>query len=200
MVFVWVALAVLLIFVELHHVQFFALFAAAGALAAGAVALVAPDAYVAQVVVAAAVATVGVVAVRPQMKNAIERHQGGKLGRGVHGTLVGEEVLTLDVIGDEHEVGHVRLAGERWLAVSGSGLPIPAGQRVLVTGVRGTTLTVWPTDGTRPPPLGLHDTPRDRGDASTHGAPSAGAAPDAPHPPQPAPTQAEGAHPEGETP
>ena len=37
-----------------------------------------------------------------------------------------------------------RLGGERWLAVSGTGSSIPSGTRVLVTGVRGTTLVVWP--------------------------------------------------------
>ena len=53
------------------------------------------------------------------------RHEGKPLGRGVHGTLVGEEVLTLDAVGDAHHLGHVRLAGERWLAVSGSGTADP---------------------------------------------------------------------------
>lgn len=37
-----------------------------------------------------------------------------------------------------------RLAGERWLAISGPGTAIPAGTRVLVTGFEGTTLVVWP--------------------------------------------------------
>jgi membrane-bound ClpP family serine protease len=79
-------------------------------------------------------------------------------GRGVHGTLVGEAVITLDQVGDETHPGHVRLAGERWLAISGSAMPIPPGTKVLVTEVRGTTLTVWPTHGLagyqdlRPPP------------------------------------------------
>jgi membrane-bound ClpP family serine protease len=49
------------------------------------------------------------------------------------------------------EVGHVRLAGERWRAVSGADVPIPPGTTVLVTAVRGTTLTVWPVDGHLPP-------------------------------------------------
>jgi membrane-bound ClpP family serine protease len=56
-------------------------------------------------------------------------------------------VLTLDVVGDERHPGHVRLAGERWLAVSGAERPIPAGTHVLVTAVRGTTLEVWPLEG-----------------------------------------------------
>jgi membrane-bound ClpP family serine protease len=38
----------------------------------------------------------------------------------------------------------VRLAGERWLAVSSAGLSIPPGTPVVVTAVQGTTLVVWP--------------------------------------------------------
>jgi membrane-bound ClpP family serine protease len=63
----------------------------------------------------------------------------------VHGGLVGQEALALDQIGGEHSIGHVRLAGERWLAVSG-GPAIRAGTPVLVTALRGTTLIVWPVD------------------------------------------------------
>jgi membrane-bound ClpP family serine protease len=66
------------------------------------------------------------------------------VARGVTGGLIGAEVVTLDVVGDTHEPGHVRLAGERWLAVSGSGHPLPPGTTVTVTGVQGTTLLVWP--------------------------------------------------------
>jgi membrane protein implicated in regulation of membrane protease activity len=64
----------------------------------------------------------------------------------VHGGLVGQEVVTLDRVSGPG-AGHVRLAGERWLAVSGAGQPIPAGTTVLVTAVDGTTLVVWPVDG-----------------------------------------------------
>ena len=64
--------------------------------------------------------------------------------------LVGQEVLTLDRVGGLDQVGHVRLAGERWRAVSGAGVRIPPGTTVLVTAVRGTTLTVWPVGGHLP--------------------------------------------------
>jgi membrane protein implicated in regulation of membrane protease activity len=57
---------------------------------------------------------------------------------------VGQEALTLDEVGDIARVGHVRLVGERWLAVSGSGNRIPPDTPVVVTAVQGTTLTVWP--------------------------------------------------------
>jgi membrane protein implicated in regulation of membrane protease activity len=146
----WLALAVVLIAFELHHLAFFALFGALGAVAAAVVAAVWPEAYAAQVAAFVVVSTVGIVAVRPWMSDAMHRRHDGRLGRGVHGALVGEEVLTLDTVGDARHLGHVRLAGERWLAASGSGQPIPADTVVLVTAVNGTTLTVWPVDGERP--------------------------------------------------
>ena len=77
----------------------------------------------------------------------------------MHGGFVGHEVLTLDTVGDADNVGHVELAGERWRAVSGSDDPLPAGTKVLITGVQGTTLIVWPADGHLP--VDLHgDRPR----------------------------------------
>jgi len=69
---------------------------------------------------------------------------------GVHGGFIGHEVLTVDTVGDAENVGHVDLAGERWRAVSGSDHPLPAGTKVLITGVQGTTLIVWPADGHLP--------------------------------------------------
>ena len=50
----------------------------------------------------------------------------------------------LDEIGDELHPGHVRLAGETWLAFSDDHQPIPTGAPVIVTAVRGTTLAVRP--------------------------------------------------------
>ena len=151
MVIAWLVIGVVLIAFELHHLAFYALFAAAGAFAAAVVALIWPEAYVLQVAAAVAVAGVGIVAIRPWMSTSMRQRHEGRLGRGVHGTLIGEEVLTLDTVGDARHLGHVRLAGERWLASSGSGQPIPANTMVLVTAVSGTTLTVWPVDGTHPP-------------------------------------------------
>ena len=158
MVVAWLVVGVVLIAVELRHFAFFALFASLGSFAAAGVALVAPDAIPLQVLVAVVVAAVGMLTLRPLANEAFHRRTGNeRLGRGVHGTLVGEEVLTLDEVGEPGQVGHVRLAGERWLAVSGAGTPIPADTRVLVTGVQGTTLVVWPLseifpDEIEPPP------------------------------------------------
>ena len=143
----WIAVGVVLIAVELHHMAFYALFAALGCFAAAAVASVAPGAVAAQVATAVVVAAAGIVLVRGRVSAAFAHHHEVERARGVHGGLVGQEVLTLDLVGGLDRVGHVRLAGERWRAISGGDAPIPAGTRVLVTAVQGTTLIVWPLDG-----------------------------------------------------
>jgi len=144
-VLAWVVLFVVLILFELHHLAFYALFVAVGCLAAAAVAVVAPDAIAAQVAVAALVSIAGVVLARPYISNAFHQHRGGHVALGVHGGLVGQEAVTLDEVGDTRHLGHVRLAGERWLATTG-GATISPGSSVVVTAVRGTTLEVWPVD------------------------------------------------------
>jgi membrane-bound ClpP family serine protease len=79
---------------------------------------------------------------------------------------VGQEVRTLDVVGDVNQVGHVRLAGERWRAVSGAEVPIPPDTVVLVTAVEGTTLIVWPVDGHLP--SDSHHSPPAAGEGEGH--------------------------------
>jgi membrane protein implicated in regulation of membrane protease activity len=140
-----VALGIALLAVELHHLALYVLFGALGAFAAAAVAGVAPSAIPLQIVVAVAVALLGILLVRPYVSRSLHTHLDSRPGRGVHGTLIGESVVTLDVVGGEGQAGHVRLAGERWLAVSGPSIPLPPGTHAVVTEVRGTTLTVWPT-------------------------------------------------------
>jgi membrane protein implicated in regulation of membrane protease activity len=147
MALAWLAFAAVLLLFELHHLAFYALFGTIGSAAAAVVAWFAPSAVGAQAGVAVGVALAGVVAVRPLVSKAFEHNRGGHVARGVHGGLAGQEAITLDQVGDTHAVGHVRLAGERWLAVSGGDGLIAAGTTVLVTAVRGTTLVVWPVNG-----------------------------------------------------
>lgn len=146
MVIAWLVIGGLLLLLEMHHWAFYALFGAIGAFGAAAVALVAPTAIAAQAGVAAGLCAAGVVAVRPFVSKALDARRSGHVIRGVHGGLVGLEAVTLDEVGDIRRCGHVRLTGERWLAVSGGGQPIPPDSTVLVTAVRGTTLVVWPLD------------------------------------------------------
>jgi membrane protein implicated in regulation of membrane protease activity len=142
----WIAAGVVLLAVELHHFAFYALFAAVGCFAGASVAVVAPGAVAVQVIVAVLVAAAGIVLARPRVSAALAARHGGHRTRGVHGGLVGQEVITLDLVGGLDAVGHVNLAGERWRAVSGAEVPLPAGTRVLIMGVEGTTLIVWPVE------------------------------------------------------
>jgi membrane protein implicated in regulation of membrane protease activity len=145
---IWIGLGVVLLLAEMHHRAFYLLFGAIGCAAAALVAAFTDDLIVLQLVAAVAAATIGILWIRPAMSRAYEHHRsvGPKLP-GVHGGLVGQEVVTLDDVGDTHHVGHVRLAGERWMAVSGDDRTIPAGTAVLVMAVNGTTLVVWPLHG-----------------------------------------------------
>ena len=143
LVVAWFLAGAVLLGIELHHWAFFALFGAVGAFAAGGVGLVAPHHASAQVATFLVVTAIGLVAVRPFISRAFDRRRGGHVATGVHGGIVGQHVLTLDDIGDTMHPGHVRLAGERWLAVSG-GEPIAPGRPVRITAVAGTTLTVEP--------------------------------------------------------
>jgi membrane protein implicated in regulation of membrane protease activity len=146
LLWLWLIVAALLVFVELHHVAFYAMFVSAGALGAAIVAAFAPDSIALQGVVFVVVAVSGVVAIRPFLSKAYERrHPHRAVVRGVHGGFVGQHAVTLDVVGDAHHVGHVQLAGERWLAVRGDGDEmIPPHTAVIVTEVRGTTFVVNP--------------------------------------------------------
>lgn len=144
----WLVLGMVLLWIELHHLGFFAIFGAFGSFAAAVVSLIAPTAYLGQGVLFAAVTVGGVAALRPVASRVYEnRHRGSHASIGVHGGIVGQEAVTLDQVGSEHGVGHARLAGERWLAVSGDGRVIEPGRTVTVTAIHGTTLVVWPVDG-----------------------------------------------------
>jgi membrane protein implicated in regulation of membrane protease activity len=145
MVVVWVLVGLALLGFELHHLAFYALFVAIGAFAAAGVAVAAPGAVVAQSLTIVLTSIIGITAARPFVSRAFEhRHTQQHVARGVHGGLNGQQAVTADVVGGTGRPGHVRLAGERWLAVSGDDVPIPPDTAVVVTAVTGTTLTVWP--------------------------------------------------------
>jgi membrane protein implicated in regulation of membrane protease activity len=147
---IWFGLAAALLLFELHHLAFYALFAAAGALGAAVVAIVSPEAYPAQVGVLIAVAALGIWLVRPYVSAVYERrHHAVHVARGVHGGLIGHEAVTLDEVAGTGSLGHVRFVGEQWLAVTRPGESIPAGSDVLIVAVEGTTLVVVPAEDGR---------------------------------------------------
>jgi membrane protein implicated in regulation of membrane protease activity len=148
----WFVAALALLVIELASTTFFSIFLAIGAFAAGLVAFFIPSSPIwIQAVVAIVVALAGVVVGRPFLSSRLRRQGEPPLTPGVHGGFVGQRALALDAIGDELHPGHVRLAGEVWLAFTADHTSIATGAPVTVTAVRGTTLVVRPGDGPVPP-------------------------------------------------
>ena len=146
MVIVWIVLAIGLVAFEIHHLAFYAMFGAIGAAAGAIMAAASPEAVGAQLGVALVATTASTVLVRPILRQAYERRRvTGPVARGVHGGLVGHHGVTLDRVGDANQLGHVRLAGERWLAATVGDDVIDPGQPVVVVEIKGTTLTVIAT-------------------------------------------------------
>lgn len=142
---IWFVIAVALLVAEIASTTFYAVFLALGAAAAGVVAVFAPDLPpLASAVVALVVAVAGVGVIRPFVGRRMHRRAPGAVGPGVHGGFVGQQALALDPIGDELHPGHVRLAGEIWLAITEPRGSIDGGAPVVVSAVRGTTLLVRP--------------------------------------------------------
>jgi len=139
----WFIAALALLVAELASTTFYAIFLAIGAAAAGLLAFFVPDspAWI-QWVVAIVVAMAGVALVRPVLGRRLARGRGAHIGPGVHGGFVGQRALTLDQVGDELHPGHVRLAGETWLAYTDDHSVIDPSAPVIVSAVRGTTLIV----------------------------------------------------------
>ncbi len=150
MAIAWIVAGVVLLALELHHLALYLLFAAVGCFSAALIAAAFPGAIPVQILTAVLVAVVGILVVRPRVSATLLSRSGGHRGRGVHGGFVGQEVLTVDAVGGVDQVGHVELAGERWRAISGADILLEPGTRVLITGVEGTTLIVWPADGHLP--------------------------------------------------
>ncbi len=139
MVYVYAALAVGLLFIELLNTSFYAMFIAVGAAAAAVVAWLSPSAIAAQVATAIVVSILGLVLFRPFIARLNRHDSRGPVGIGVHGGLVGQHAVALDTI---TSTGHVLLLGESWLAASQNGEVIAANDNVVITKVQGTTLHV----------------------------------------------------------
>ena len=141
----WVVLALTLFAVELHHLAFFAFFAAVGALAGATVSVFAPGVFAAQGAAAVAVCAFGILLGRPHVSRALLRPRGAPAAVGVHGGIVGQRVVVSDEV-TERPGGHVMLAGETWLARSLADTTIGKDNPAVVISVEGTTLLVYPTE------------------------------------------------------
>jgi membrane protein implicated in regulation of membrane protease activity len=153
MVIVWALVAIALIFVEMHHLAFFAMFGAIGAAAAAAFAFAFPNAIAGQIGVGAASTAIGLIGMRPVVSRAFALRRHGTVVHGVHGGIVGSTAVTIDEVtatAGGPNTGHVRLVGETWLAVAADGSTITPGRSVTVVSVSGTTLSVVALDHVSP--------------------------------------------------
>ncbi|HYD09197.1 MAG TPA: NfeD family protein [Acidimicrobiales bacterium] len=139
---IWLAVTVAALVGEMLTSTFFLLpFALGAALACVLAFLGAPE--LAQWLVFVAASAAGVYAFRPLARR-LDRNDSA-LPRGVGASRwVGQTGTVLRAI-DAHD-GLVKIGGEDWRASSRDDVVIPAGSRVLVTGVEGTRLLVLPLE------------------------------------------------------
>jgi membrane protein implicated in regulation of membrane protease activity len=141
MALAWLVAAILFGILEVATVAFFAVFIAAGALAAALVAQLGAG-IVVQVLVFGMVSLLGLIALRPFAVRRL-RHRGHALVSGAD-AMLGQHVVVVDAIPGTGEPGHVLISGERWPAISGNGATIEPGRTVVVLELRRTTLVVAP--------------------------------------------------------
>jgi membrane protein implicated in regulation of membrane protease activity len=136
----WLLVAVIFVVIEITNLAFFALFAAAGALAATVVsALGGPS--VLQVVVFAVVAIGGVIVLRRPLLNTFGHRRAGALKSGV-AALVGQHATVVDRVDKADPAGRVHARGEDWPAITYDDQPCEPGQVVEVIDIEKTKLVV----------------------------------------------------------
>ena len=136
MVIAWIAFALAMAVVEVASVAFYAAFLALGAIAAAVATLLGANVFL-QAATFLLIALIGILVVRP----AIIKRRRPRLVSGAQG-MIGQTGIVVEPIEGEYVAGHVRLAGERWPAVSADGKPIAADATVTVIEIRGSTLVV----------------------------------------------------------
>ncbi|MDP9799952.1 membrane protein implicated in regulation of membrane protease activity [Arcanobacterium wilhelmae] len=134
---IWALIAVVLVIIEALVVDFTFLMIAAGALA-GVVTALATDALAPQIVVAAIVAVLGLIFVRPYFRNYFSKDK--QLESNVY-ALEGKNANTLTRV--TSDAGQVKINGEVWSARALDG-EIPVNTQVRVVSVHGATLIVSP--------------------------------------------------------
>ena len=140
MAWIWLGVAIVFVVAEVMTVAFFALFGAAGALAAAAAAALGYG-FGVQALTLAAVALLGVLAVRPFLMRYLARRRSPELLSGAS-SMVGQSAFVVDPIRGPHEPGHVRISGEDWPALSVDGSALRTGREVVVVELRQATLVV----------------------------------------------------------
>jgi membrane protein implicated in regulation of membrane protease activity len=139
----WLLAAVVFVVIEITNLAFFALFVAAGALAAAVVSAVGGPT-VLQIVVFAVVALGGMLMLRRPLLSAFGHRRQGALKSGV-AALVGQRATVVDRVDriDRTDVaGRVHARGEDWPAITYDDQPCEPGQVVEVIDIEKTRLVV----------------------------------------------------------
>ncbi len=143
----WGALALLLAAAELLTLDLTLLMLAIGAVAGGVTALVVPDLWWLQIMVALAVAVLTLFLLRPTLLDKVRNAPGY---RSSLESLVGSTGLATAAITATE--GEVRVSGQIWQARSfDPAVKILQGQPIEVFGLDGVTLIVYPSGPARPP-------------------------------------------------
>ena len=141
MALAWLAVALVLILLEVATLAFFSVFLAVGALAGALLAYLGFTLWV-QVLAFALVSALGVLLGRPPLVRALRRGR-SRLRSGAT-EMIGKQAVLVGAIPGPGRVGHVRISGEDWPARSVSGEPIGDGVTVEVKSIEGATLVVEP--------------------------------------------------------
>lgn len=141
MTIIWLALAILMIFVETSTMQLVSIWFAVGAAAACITSLFVDTIWV-QVIVFVAVSGITLLITRPIAARMKEK----KIERTNSDRNIGREGIVVAAIDNDAATGQVRIGTSLWTARSADGKPIPEGAKVTVTDIEGVKLICLPVE------------------------------------------------------
>ncbi|MHB8573241.1 MAG: NfeD family protein [Candidatus Dormibacteria bacterium] len=139
MSYLWLGIAAAFAVLEALTTALFAAFIALGALAAAGSARLGLGA-LGQVATFLVVSLAGVLIARPPLLGLLKRNRAG-FGSGAQ-SMVGQTASVVEEIRSGITPGHVRIAGESWLAVTDGSETLAVGETVRITALRQATLVV----------------------------------------------------------
>lgn len=143
---IWLSLAFLLAVAEILSMDLVLIMLAVGALAGAGVAVVAPDLWWLQVLVAAGVSIATLALLRPTLIERVRRMPGY---RSSTDTMVGSSGRAVSQI--THDGGEIKVAGQSWSArTMTSGDVIDSGVEIEVYEIDGAIAVVYPKHGELP--------------------------------------------------
>lgn len=143
---IWLSLALLLAIAEILSMDLVLIMLAAGALAGAGVAVVAPDLWWLQVLVAAGVSIATLALLRPTLIEKVRRMPGY---RSSTDTMVGSSGRAMSQI--THDSGEIKVAGQSWSArTMAPGDVIDSGVEIEVYEIDGAIAVVYPKHGALP--------------------------------------------------